>query len=373
MRVAVSGGGTGGHIYPALAVAESVKRLRPDAEILYIGATTGMETEIVPRHGVAFRAVTAKKLRKTVSFATFEVALSLFRGYREAWQVLRAFRADAVVGTGGYVAAATVLAAARLGIPTVIHEGNAVAGRTNLWLARFVRRIGVTFEASVSQFPQKKTVVTGFPIRSGIVAPESVSQAEARQAFAGLSPERFTVLVTGGSQGARAINNVVFEAAKELQAAGIQLIHHVGAKNFTDAARQARERGLMESEGYIPVAFLDERQMPLAWRACDAVVCRGGISTLTEALVNARPSLIVPLPTAYADHQTYNARALESGGAAILRTEAALSASNLAADLRNLRDDAKIYEEMANTCRAMARPDAADRVAKETLNIGEAY
>ena len=369
MRIVVSGGGTGGHIYPALAVAESLKRLRPDTEILYIGATTGMETGIVPNHGVEFRAVTAKKLRKTVSLSTFSVMFSLLRGYGEARKVLREFRADAVVGTGGYVAAATVLAAARLGIPTVIHEGNAIAGRTNLWLARFVRRICVTFEASVSQFPEAKTVVTGFPTRGGIVAPESVSQAAARQTFAGLSAERFTILVTGGSQGARAINRVVIEAAQDLQTAGLQIIHHVGAKNFEDANRQAQERGLLETGHYLPVAYLDGAAMPLAWRACDVVVCRGGISTLTEALVNFRPAIIIPLPTSYADHQTCNARELETAGAALLTPEPALTAPKLTADLLNLRDNPLTYQNMTNVCRALARPDAADRVAKIALSV----
>jgi len=367
MRIVVSGGGTGGHIYPALAVAESLKRLRPETEILYIGATTGMETGIVPQHGVEFRAVTAKKLRKTVSFSTLGVAFSLLRGYGEARKALREFRADAVVGTGGYVAAATVLAATRLGIPTVIHEGNAIAGRTNLWLARFAGRICVTFEASVPQFSAGKTVVTGFPTRAGIAAPESVSQAWARQTFAGLSAERFTVLVTGGSQGARAINNVVLDAARDLQAAGIQIIHHVGAKNFEDAMRRAQERGLLEAGRYLPVAYLNSVEMPLAWRACDVVVCRGGISTLTESLVNARPAIIIPLPSAYADHQTYNARELEAAGAAFLAPESALTAPKLIADLLSLRDNSQIYQNMANACRALARPDAADRVAQEVF------
>ena len=372
MRVVVSGGGTGGHIYPALAVAESLKRLRPDTEILYIGATTGMETGIVPQHGVEFRAVTAKKLRKTVSLSTFGVAFSLLRGYSEARKVLREFRADAVIGTGGYVAAATVLAAARMGIPTVIHEGNAIAGRTNLWLSRSVRRICVTFASSVSQFPEAKTVVAGFPVRGGIVAPESVSQAQARQAFAGLSAERFTVLVTGGSQGARAINNVVLDSARDLQAAGIQLLHHVGAKNFDDAMRQAQERGLLESGHYLPIAYLDAEQMPLAWRACDVVVCRGGISTLTEALVNSRPAIIIPLPSAYADHQTYNARELETAGAALLIPEFALTAPKLTAELLNLRSNPLAFQSRANACRALARPDAADKVAEEIFLLRKA-
>ena len=369
MRVVVSGGGTGGHIMPALAVAESLQKLRPDAEILYIGAVTGMETEIVPRCGIAFKAVTARKLRKTVSLSTVGVAFSLMRGYAEARAILREFGAQAVVGTGGYVAAATVLAASHLGLPTFIHEGNVLAGRTNLWLARRASRIGVTFADTVKQFPAHKTVVTGLPLREGIVAPETISPSEARGYFAGLEADRFTVLVTGGSQGAQAVNRVVFEAARELLDAGMQLIHHVGAKNFDAANEEAKQRGLLERGGYVPVAFLNDVQMPLAWRACDAVVCRGGISTLSEALVNARPALIVPLPSAYADHQTHNARALESGGAGLLLPENTLTGAGLRDALHRLRNDAKAYQSMVSACRVMARPDAANRVAQETYRM----
>lgn len=369
MRIVLSGGGTGGHIFPALAVTESLRRLQPDVELLYIGATSGIETQIVPPRGIPFQAVTARKLRKVLSPATLLVVLSLAKGYFEARTYLRAFRADAVVGTGGYVAAAAVLAGAHLGLPAVILAPDCIPGRTNRLLARFVKKICVVFPETVALFPKSKTVVTGLPVRAGIVAPAEVTPQAARCRFATLRSDAFTVLVLGGSQGAQAINNLIVEAAPELLKAGVQVLHQAGARNFEAVQKQVREKGLQDREGYCPVAFLDEEQMPMALRAADVAVSRGGISTLSELMANALPAMVVPLPTAYADHQTANARALENAGAALLRPENALSVSNLVTDLLALREDPARRQRMAEASRAMGRPDAADEVAKLVLEV----
>jgi len=367
MRVVLSGGGTGGHIFPALAVAESLRRLEPDVELLYIGATTGIETSIVPPRGIPFQAVTARKLRKVLSPATLLVALSLVKGYFEARTYLRAFKADVVVGTGGYVAMAAVWAGAHLGLPTLILAPDSIPGRTNRLLARYAKKICVVFPETVARFPKEKTVVTGLPVRAGIVAPAEVTPQAARCRFANLRSDAFTVLVLGGSQGAQAINTLIVEAVPKLLEAGVQVLHQAGSRNIEAVQKQIQEKGLQDREGYCPVAFLDEEQMPLALRAADVVVCRGGISTLSELMANALPAMVVPLPTAYADHQTANARALEKAGAALLRPENALSASNLIADLLALRDDPARRQRMAEASRAMGRPDAADAVARLVL------
>lgn len=367
MRIVVSGGGTGGHIMPAIALAEALRKRRADTDVLFIGGVSGMETEIVPRYGIPFQAVTSKKLRKVISPGTIGVLLALFKGYREARTTIRAFRADAVVGTGGYAAAATVLAGAHLGVPTYIHEGNVLVGRTNRLLARYARKVGVTFAETVSAFPAGKAVLTGLPLREGIVLPPEVSPQEARCRFTGMAAERFTVLVIGGSQGARAVNTRVLDALPGLLDASVQVIHQTGPKNFEEVQAQATARSLDEREGYLPLAFLDAEQMPAALRAADLIVCRGGISTLSEALVNALPLLIIPLPTAYADHQTVNAQALERAGAAWNRSEATLSGAQLQADILTLRDDTAQRSRMAEASRAAGRPDAADRMAALVL------
>lgn len=367
MRIALSGGGTGGHIFPALAVAESLRRLAPDAEMLYIGGTTGIETEIVPRWGLPFQAVTARKLRKLLSPSTLLVALSLLKGYREARTYLRAFQADAVIGTGGYVAAAAVLAGARSGLPAVILAPDRLPGRTNRLLARFARRICVVFPETMAAFPGGKTVLTGMPVRADIVAPPEVTPQAARCRFPNLRPEPFTLLVIGGSQGAQAVNRIVLEAVPLLLDASLQVLHQTGAKNIEAVRTQAG--ALIDRPGYCPVAFLGETEMPLAFRAADIVLCRGGISTLAEVMVNALPAVVVPLPTAYADHQTVNAQALASAGAALVRPEKDLRASNLTEDLLALRDDPARRQRMADASRLMGRPQAADDVAKLVFEL----
>ena len=369
MRMVVSGGGSGGHIFPALAVAESVQRLRPDASVLFIGGASGMECQIVPEQGIPFQAVTARKLRKVFSPSTVGVALSLWKGYGEARWHLRTFGAEAVVGTGGYVAAGAVLAGAKLGLPTLIVSPDVVPGRTNRMLARYARRICIAWEPTRAHFTADKCVLTGLPLRAGIVAPSDVSQNQARQSFAGLQADRFTIAVIGGSQGAQAVNRFVLEAAPSLLDADAQILHQTGARNIESVKAHAREHKLLEKPGYAPVAFLDEAQVPLALRAADVIVCRGGISTLSEAMVNGLPAVVIPLPTAYADHQTVNARVLEVAGAGWLRAETTLTAPELARDLLALRDDAEQRGRMRQAMLELGRPLAADAVAQEIFAL----
>jgi UDP-N-acetylglucosamine--N-acetylmuramyl-(pentapeptide) pyrophosphoryl-undecaprenol N-acetylglucosamine transferase len=256
-----------------------------------------------------------------------------------------------------------------MGLPTFIVEGNVLAGRTNRWLARFVSKIGVAFETTRRQFPVSKTVLTGLPLRAGIVAPPDVTAQKARSRFMGLSPERFTVVVIGGSQGAKAINTTVLEAADRLIAANIQIVHQTGPKNFDEVKTTAAKRGLLAHEGYLPLPFLNETQVTDALRAADIVVCRGGISTLSETLANGLPCVIVPLPTAYADHQTVNAQALVDAGAAILLPQIGLTGEKLATELLQLRDDTPRREAMAAASCGLGRPDAADAVAREVIAL----
>ena len=369
MRIVVSGGGTGGHIYPALAVCEALRNHDPECELLYVGSTSGMEAQIVPAAGVPYQGVTARKLRKLVSLSTVAVAVSLIQGFREARRYLEAFKPAAVVGTGGYVAAAAALAAASMHIPVVILAPDAIPGRTNLLLGRFARRICVVFAGSVTRFPAGRAEVTGLPLRSGVVAPPDVSAAQARARFPGLETDRFTVLVIGGSQGARAVNEIVVEALPDLIGAGMQVLHQTGPANLASVEEAVRALGLSGSVPHCPVAYLDEEQVRLAYRAADVIVCRGGISTLSEVMVNGLPSVIVPLPSAYADHQTANAQALAAAGAALCYPEFDLHAEGLTLELTQLKDAPERLVAMASATRAMAQPDAAARVANIVLNL----
>ena len=369
MRVVVSGGGSGGHIFPALAVAESVKRLRPEAELLYIGGTSGMECQVVPERGVPFQAVTARKLKKVFSPSTIGVLHSLWKGYREARQYLNAFGADVVVGTGGYVAAGAVLAGAKLGLPTLIVSPDVIPGRTNRLLARYAKRICIAFEQTRANFTADKCVLTGLPLRAGIIASPDIDAAQARCTFSNLQAAKFTIVVIGGSQGAQALNRLVLEAAPKLLDSGMQILHQTGPRNFANVQQQAQEQGLLARSGYKPIAFLNEAEVPFALRAADVIVCRGGISTLSEAMVNGLPAIVVPLPTAYADHQTINARVLEAAGAALLRSENVLTATSLTANLLGLRDNVEQRAGMRQAMLTLGRPQAADLVALEVFKL----
>jgi UDP-N-acetylglucosamine--N-acetylmuramyl-(pentapeptide) pyrophosphoryl-undecaprenol N-acetylglucosamine transferase len=370
MRVLVTGGGTGGHIFPAIAVCEALKRLDTSGDLLYIGGSSGMETQIVPAAGIPFQAVTARKMPARPSLNTVRGLAALFKGYCEARTCICAFRANVVVGTGGYVAAATVLAAAKLGIPALILENNMIPGRTNLWLARSAKKICVSFQETMKRFPEGRCVLTGLPLREGIVAPADLTKQKAREQFDGLVPDRFTVLVIGGSQGARAINGMIVAAAPLLIKQDIQVLHQVGPKNMDEAALAANSAGLLYAgSGYVMRPFIDTSEMPAALRCADVIVCRGGISTISEATANGLPALIVPLPTAYADHQTANARAVEALGAALCRPESAMTGNSLAEEIAALQMNSGRLTDMARASVGIGRPDAADNVAKLALSL----
>jgi UDP-N-acetylglucosamine--N-acetylmuramyl-(pentapeptide) pyrophosphoryl-undecaprenol N-acetylglucosamine transferase len=268
------------------------------------------------------------------------------------------------------VAAATVAAAAKLGVPTIILEINLVPGRANLRLAGSAEKICVSFEETMNRFPAGRCVLTGLPLRDGIVAPAELTRQMAREAFEGLFPDRFTALIIGGSQGARAVNELVVSAAALLIRQDIQILHQVGPKNAEEALHAAETAGLLHAgSGYVIRPFIDSTEMPAALRCADVIVCRGGISTISEATANGLPSIIVPLPTAYADHQTANARAVEKLGAAMCRPESALTGNLLAEEIVALQMNPERLAAMSNASLKIGRPNAADEVARLALGL----
>lgn len=360
VRIVVTGGGTGGHIYPALAVAEELRR--SGAEVLYVGAAGGLEARAASEAGFQFVGVAARKLRKIWSPSTVGVALALALGYKQASSHLNRFRPHAIVSTGGYVAGAVGLAGARRRVPLIIQACDAIPGRTNRLVARAAWRICIWFEETARFFPAGKTVVTGVPLREGMVRSEEPSAA--REAL-GLDPEAFTLTVLGGSQGARRLNQIVLEAVQLLHG-DLQVLHQTGPSNLDDVQTQARAAGL-EASMYHPRGFLTGEEMARAYRAADLVVCRCGIATLAELTANGAAGLLVPLPTAYADHQTHNALALVNRGAGILLREPELTGAGLAATVRGLQDAPERLRQMAEAAQKVARPGAAKAVAELAL------
>lgn len=364
MRVIVTGGGTGGHIYPALAVAEALQAIDPAIEVHYIGGEAGMERTIVPPSGLPAHFVTSRKLRKVASLSTVGVVWSLLKGYGEAARIMRQFDPAVVISTGGYTAAATALAAARQGRPTIIQEYNAIPGRTNLWLSRWAKRICVWFERTKADFPAAKTDVTGVPLRAGVRS-EMVREA-ARKAL-GLDSEAFTVLVLGGSQGARRVNELVVSCAPIL-GEGVQILHQTGETNIEAVKARAKDLNLPDTN-YRPVEYLSGNDLTAAYSAADLLICRCGIGTLAEAALNELPMLMIPLPTAYADHQTANALEMERAGAGIHLPEASVSAETLAGQIGGLQRDPARLNAIGAAAKAVSRPDAARDVARLALEL----
>ena len=351
MKLLLTGGGTGGHIYPAVALAKAALERSETTNVMYVGSKVGMESTIVPELGIDFTGITTRKLRKVVSLDTIAVLFSLMKGYREAKVVIKNWQPDVAIGTGGYVAAATILAAVRSGIPTVILGPDAAPGRTNLWLSRYVKRVCLWLGDVEGSFPDGKTIVTGVPVRGEIVSQLSIG--DSRVSF-GLKPDDFTVLVIGGSQGAQRLNELITESLVALPS-GAQILHQTGVKNID----QIVARKIESKARHIPIGYLDAIQTPLAYKSADMIICRSGVSTLAESALNGLPMFMVPLPTAYADHQTLNALSVARAGAGKLLRQVDLTGQIIADQIKNMQSDKLLRDNYAKKSLALSRPKAA--------------
>ncbi len=362
MRFVFTGGGTGGHLYPAIATHEALMRLVPTAQCAYVGARTGIEARVAPELGIEFVGVATRKVRRNPIHPSTVLALvALVRGTLQCRSFYRRFRPSAVLGTGGYVAAAAVLAAQRMGIPTAILAPDAVPGRTNLIMSKRADRVCTWLGHPHSEYPASSSVATGFPVRSGVLEP--VDKGVARRCL-GLDESRPTLFVTGGSQGAMGINHLVASALGHFQE-DLQVLHQTGPNQQLAAVQLEKLRC-----GYVAMPFLDEKQMPLALAAADLVVSRSGASTLAELTGTGIPSILIPLPTAYADHQTANARCVEAAGAALLLSQPQLAGETLAQSVLSLLGDECALQRMSVAATEFGRPGAADTVARILLDLG---
>ena len=351
MKIVVTGGGTGGHIYPALSIARQLRK--QGAELLFVGSQHGPEGRLAALDGLDFRAVPSGPIAG-MSLRTARSLVKLGLGVVKSFQMLGEFRPDVVIGTGGYTSAGVLVAGCMRGIPIVIHEQNSIPGKTNRALARIANRVCVTFDESLAYFPKGKSVVTGLPVRESIV--EGMEAREARRSLQ-LDPEKFTVLVTGGSQGARRINDAVLEAVPALVQAGLQVLHLVGSKNYGDVVSRKPD-----VDGYVAAPYMDD--MAAAYSAADLVVSRSGASTIAEITVRGLPSVLIPYPFAYAGHQLKNAEAVAKVGAGVVIEESELTASSLVQTILILVADPSRLAEMASWSRSLGRPNAAQEIAE---------
>lgn len=367
MRVLVTGGGTGGHIYPALAIIKGLKSKYPDTQFLYIGTPNGMEANIVPKAGIEFRAVSVAGLQRRLSLKNVGTVFKALTGYWEARSIIKKFLPHVVIGTGGYVCGPVVLAAAMMKIPTLIHEQNAYPGITNKLLSRFVKMVCVTFSDSTPYFPSKARIqLTGLPVRPEI----NMAERETGYQKLGLDPDKFTLLVFGGSRGARSINQSMVEVIRAFAGAeNIQILHITGELTYNETLDRLAEEGIqLDKTGNIkimPYLYNMEDAMAVA----DLIICRAGAATIAELTAKGIPAILVPYPYAAENHQEYNARALEKREAAILIRDQDLKGEELKDLLITLLKDRKGLSKMATNCRQMGIPNALDNILQYVIEI----
>ncbi|MFD2786643.1 undecaprenyldiphospho-muramoylpentapeptide beta-N-acetylglucosaminyltransferase [Hymenobacter rubripertinctus] len=359
MKLIISGGGTGGHIFPAVAIANEVRRRHPDAEILFVGANGRMEMTRVPEAGYNIVGLDIAGLQRSFTPKNLLFPLKVMRAVRKAGKIINEFRPDAVVGVGGYASAPVLLAATSRAIPALIQEQNSYAGLVNKLLAKRVQRICVAYEGMAKFFPADRLVLTGNPVRTEIADGQ---RAEAR-AFFGLDERRPVLLVIGGSLGARTLNQATAAALPRLQAAGVQLLWQTGKLYFPEADKQAVP---FAADGLHAHEFV--HRMDLAYAAADVVVSRAGALSVSELCLTGKPSILVPSPNVAEDHQTKNALALTTKDAALLVRDAQATTTLYDQALALLQDPARQQQLSANI-RALARPQATATIVDELLKL----
>lgn len=372
--VLLAAGGTGGHVFPGLATAAALHDARPDLEIAFVGTADRLEARLVPEAGWPLHTVPAMALRKDLSALKLPVVLG--RAVSATRQLIRQSDVIAAVCFGGYTSVPLALAARTTGTPLVVHEQNAVPGRANKLASRAAAAVAVTFEQAADGFGSTRTVLTGNPVRPGLlpdaapgedlVAVRARLRDEALSTF-GLRPDRRTLLVFGGSQGARQINRALTGAVgRWTRPEELQVLHATGSRTHdeTVAAWEAVEHGGLH---VVVEEFIS--RMDLAYAAADVVVCRAGASSIAELTALGLPSILVPYPHATDDHQTANGRALEAAGGAVVVPDSDMDADRLVATAEPLLHDPTTHERVAAAATAFGRPQAAARLAELVLEV----
>lgn len=364
LKVLISGGGTGGHIFPALAIADALKKRMPEAEILFVGAKGRMEMERIPAAGYAIKGLWISGFQRKFSFANLLFPLKLVLSLAKARTIIKTFKPQVVVGVGGYASGPTLRVATQMGIPTLIQEQNSYPGVTNRLLSKKVHKICVAYPQMDRWFPTEKTVLTGNPVREASVA--ITGKYAQAMTFFELRNDMQTILVIGGSQGALAINKAIHENLAAFTQRDVQLIWQTGKQYFQLAADAVSS--LQLSHKIKVTAFIE--RMDMAYAAADLIISRAGAMAISEISLVAKPAVLVPLPSAAEDHQTSNARRLSDAGAAVLihNNEASVKLIPTAFELM---EQAEKLTEMSKNIAAFAQKDAADHIADEIIQLAK--
>ena len=362
-RIIISGGGTGGHIFPAVSIANAIKRLCPNAKILFVGALGRTEMQRVPAAGYDIKGLPVRGLiRPLWSPKNIGVALDFLKSKRMVRSILKEFDPQVAVGVGGYASAATLDAAAAMGIPCLIQEQNSYAGVTNKHLAAKVQKICVAYDGMERFFPAEKIVKTGNPVRQNLLD-TTLSKEEALQQF-GLQPERKTILIVGGSLGARTLNESVLSHIHQLRESQVQFIWQTG-KFYSEQIRQQLQQ-MPPVPNLVVTDFIAD--MGAAYKAADLVVSRAGASSISEFCLIGKPVILVPSPNVAEDHQTKNAMALVNKEAALFVKDADAPQQLIPLALNTVGNTTQLQSLQRNILQ-LALPDAAEIIAREVLEL----
>ena len=366
LRIIISGGGTGGHIFPAVSIANAIKELKPDTDILFVGAEGRMEMHRVPAAGYPIKGLPVAGFDRKNLLKNIPVLIKLFKSQRLAKKIVKEFRPHAAVGVGGYASGPTLKVAGGMGIPTLLQEQNSYAGVTNKLLAKQAKKICVAYEGMERFFDKDKIILTGNPVRQGLLN-HTKTREEAIATF-GLDPDKKTVLILGGSLGARTINQCLMANLEKVKTSGVQFIWQTG-KIYIDEAQKA-----VAQAGELPMLYVTDfiSDMATAYSAADLVISRAGAGSISEFCLLQKPVILVPSPNVAEDHQTKNALALVNKNAALYvkdieakeqLLDKAIEAVNQPGLLKNL---SKNIAELAFT-------DSANVIAKEVIKLAENY
>lgn len=370
LKILITGGGTGGHVFPAIAIADAIKKMRPEAELLFVGAHGKMEMERVPKAGYAIEGLNIAGFQRSASLKNLSFPIKLLRSLWKARNIVRKFKPDVIIGTGGYASGPVMRAGQRAGIPTLIQEQNSYAGVTNKILGKKAAKVCVAYDHMEQYFPAEHIVFTGNPVRSDILNLDG-KRDEALKYY-GLDPEKKTIVVIGGSLGARTLNNAMRDNVEffenhaqpsgEGRGGAIQVIWQCG--KFYEYEYTAMETAKLPNVHCR--AFID--RMDLLYAAADVVISRAGALSISELCLVGKPAILVPSPNVAEDHQTKNALALVEKGAARLVRDADAGENMLKEALLILESEALAFS-LSESIRQLGRPNAADAIAREALKL----
>lgn len=352
-KIIISGGGTGGHIYPAIAIAKEIQKRFPDTQFLFVGAKDRMEMEKVPKAGFAIKGLWISGIQRKLSLQNLLFPIKLLASLLKSWRILKKYKPDVVVGTGGFASGPLLKVAAKQQIPALIQEQNSYAGITNKWLSKDVQKICVAYENMDRFFPQEKIIVTGNPVRGDLLDIES-KRSQAFEKY-GLSHNAKVILIIGGSLGARSINRLIEKQLPFFKKKGVQLLWQTGNyyyqeyKKYNDSNVQV-------------MAYID--QMDYAYAASDIIISRAGASSVSELCIVGKATLFIPSPNVAEDHQTKNAEAISSKNAAILIKENELD-ERFSIEMARLLEQEVVRKELEQQIKKLALPGATKHIVDE--------